>query len=94
MAGDGQAFRSPRPGRMRADDLQLGKIRRHFVEMNRLAVFQFDAHAARSAGTGGGHAAMEKNRHVELGALLPERIEANVVGEKVLARRIELAHAR
>ena len=79
---------------MRADDFQLGKIRRHFVEMDRLAIFQFDAHAAGGAGAGRRHAAVKQDRHIEFGALFPERIEADVVGEKMLARRIEFAHAR
>ena len=77
---------------MGADDLQLRKIGGDFVQINRLAVFQFNAHAARRAGSRRRHAAVKQNRHVELGAFFPKRIKANVVGKKVLPRRIELAH--
>src|SRR5438046_10711443 len=93
MTSDRQALFSPRPSRVRADDLQFRKISRYFVYGDGLAVFQFNPHAARSSRARRRHTAVKEDRQPEFRALFPQRIEANVVGEKVLPSGIQFTHA-
>ena len=78
---------------MGADDLQLGEVRGHVVQMDGLGELELVAHAARGAGAGAGHAAVEQDRQLQLLAFLPQGVEAGVVGEELLPGRVDLAHA-
>src|SRR6478672_2933964 len=74
---------------MRRDDLQLGKVRGDIVEVNRLGILELGSAPSRGAGAGGRQATVKKHRQSLLLDLFPEGIEAQIVGEKMLPRRIE-----
>ena len=67
-----------------------GKSASDIVEVNRLGILELGSASFRSAGAGGRQAAVKKHRQSMLLDLFPERIEAQIVGEKMLPRGIEL----
>src|SRR5881409_2114287 len=61
--------------------------------MDRLRVFEFETHAARSACAGTYHADVEQHRQPQFLHLFPKRIEARVIRKKLLPRGIQLSYA-
>src|SRR5262245_61602620 len=76
------------PGHRRVshDDREAGKIGGHVIDMQRVSVLQLESSAARGSRADAGLPRVRDEGDPQLDALLPERIEARLIGEKGLNR--------
>src|SRR5262245_2033038 len=86
----GELFFLPGHRRVSHDDREAGKIGGHVVEMQRMSVLQLESAAARGSRADACLPRVRDQRNPQLNALLPERIEARVIGEKCLNGGMEL----
>src|SRR5439155_25801182 len=79
----------PRPGRMRADDGQAGKVGGQGIQVNRTSVVQLDAHTTWRTCSQTVGAGMEEGRNTQLLNFLHQGIKLRVIRIESLDARME-----
>src|SRR3990172_252668 len=79
----------PRPTVMSCNDRNLGKIGGYIIQVDRPCIFQFDPHPSGLAHPQSRETTMKENGDIEIDALLVQRVDHRIVGEKILNRRVE-----
>src|SRR3990172_2264756 len=77
----------PRPTVMSCNDRNLGKIGGHIIQVDRPRIVQFYPHPSGLAHPQSRETTMKENGDIEIDALLVQRVDHRIVGEKILNRR-------